>query len=369
MKPNGSCPTVRPLWICGAQAGQEVEEIGEQEVEQQTESQEDELEVAREDDDNTDKGKREMKKMLDPLLPTEAEVQQHNLSHLPYRNWCPHCVRGRGVEMEHRRRRPGDEPPTPEYHLDYCFPGDTDGNKLTVLVAVEKQSRMKRGIVVPSKGSTGQYAARVVMEMIDECGHRNVPIIIKTDQEPAIKLLVDDLKVARTGAQTMTEEAPKGSKGSNGVVERAVRSVEEYLRTLKSALDARMLVCIDARHPVLTWLVDHASFLLNRLEVAADGKTAYERMKGKKAEVLGLEFGEKVMWKHPKGQKMEKLNARWSFGMFLGIRARSTEAIIVDEESKKVKFVRTVRRVPEQQRWSVSNLAQGHFGSMEPRGE
>eukprot|EP00974_Lingulodinium_polyedra_P088523 8583628-Lingulodinium_polyedra.AAC.1 len=38
---------------------------------------------------------------------------------------------------------------------------------------------------------------------------------------------------------------------------------------------------------------------MNRLEVSADGKTAYARNKGKGAEVQGLEIGEKVFWKYP----------------------------------------------------------------------
>ena len=84
-----------------------------------------------------------------------------------------------------------------------------------------------------------------------------------------------------------------------------------------------MGVRVDVRHPVLTWLCDFVSYMMNRLEVASDGKTPYERTKGKKAEVLGLEFGEKVLWKHRSGRRMEKLNARWSYGIFLGVTPRS----------------------------------------------
>ena len=58
---------------------------------------------------------------------------------------------------------------------------------------------------------------------------------MKTDQEPTIRFLVDDVCVNRTGARTIKEEAPKGSKGSNGVVERAVCESKEvkYVRTVK----------------------------------------------------------------------------------------------------------------------------------------
>jgi hypothetical protein len=73
-------------------------------------------------------------------------------------------------------------------------------------------------------------------------------------------------------------------------------------------------------------------------------------VKGKKAEAMGLEFAEKVMWKHPPGKVMQKINSRWSYGLFIGVRVKSNELIIMDQDTKTVKYVRTVRRVPEEQR-------------------
>ena len=123
--------------------------------------------------------------------------------------------------------------------MDYCFPGD-EFDRLTVLVVIERYTKMKKAVIVPSKGSTGSYAARMVIELINECGDQDQDVILKTDQEPAIKFLVDDVCVNRTGARTIKECAPQGSKGSNSIVERAVQSVEQCLRTLKSSLDERM---------------------------------------------------------------------------------------------------------------------------------
>ena len=321
------------------------------------EEEQEEIEEEEEEEDE-EHGQRKTKRLLDPRLPSSEEVRQHNLTHLPYRNWCPHCVRGRGKEMDHKKKKNDDEQEIPEYHMDYCFPGDEDGEKLTILVVVEKETKMKKAVVVPSKGSTGRYAAKMVLELIAECGDRDCPILLKSDQEPAILYLLDDVSMSRTGAKTLIEQAPKRSKGSNGVVERAVQSVEQVLRTLKSALDERMGVRIDTKHPVLTWMCEYASYMMNRLEVSSDGRTPYERNKGKKATVLGLEFGEKVLWKHGGGTaKMEKINARWSHGMFVGVKVQSNELIIIDQDTKEVKRVRTVRRVPEEQRWSSDNLA------------
>ena len=308
-------------------------------------------------DEEQEAGKRGIRKLHDPKLPKEDEVKEHYLSgHMPYRSWCPHCVKGRGKEMDHKKGE-DEQGGIPEYHLDYCFPGDEHGERLTVLVAIERHSKMKKAVVVPSKGSTGNYAAKMVVELINECGDKDREVIIKTDQEPAIQFLVDDVCTNRTGARTIKEVSPKYSKGSNGVVERAVQGVEQCLRTMKSSLDDRMGVKVDVRHPVITWLCEYVGFMMNRMEVARDGRTPYERVKGKKSEVMGLEFGEKVMWKHPPGKVMEKLNARWGYGLFIGVKAKSNELIIMDQDTKTVKYVRTARRVPEEQRWNSDNLA------------
>ena len=72
---------------------------------------------------------------------------------------------GRGKEMDHKRKKESEEPSVPEYHIDYCFPVDEDGQKLTLLVVVEKHSKMKRAVVVPSKGSKGRYGASMVMDL------------------------------------------------------------------------------------------------------------------------------------------------------------------------------------------------------------
>ena len=36
-----------------------------------------------------------------PCTPSLKEVLEHRLTHLPYRSWCPHCVRGKGRNDRH----------------------------------------------------------------------------------------------------------------------------------------------------------------------------------------------------------------------------------------------------------------------------
>ena len=45
-----------------------------------------------------DLGRRILVKVADPKLPSAEEVAEHELTHLPYRSWCSHCVRGQGED-------------------------------------------------------------------------------------------------------------------------------------------------------------------------------------------------------------------------------------------------------------------------------
>ena len=192
----------------------------------------------------------------------------------------------------------GDERILPEYSFDYCFPGNELGYKLTVLVGRERVTGMCMATVLPFKGSTGKFAADKVMEFIAECGNSSGDIIVKTDQEAVIAHLVKDIVLERgdeKGCRTIVEESPVESKGSNGVVERAVQAIEGQVRVLKLALEARIGMDIDAESKIVTFMAEYASYLMNRLEVGKDGKTACERTKGKAATVLGIEFGEKLV--------------------------------------------------------------------------
>ena len=35
---------------------------------------------------------RAPKTVFNPMLPSKADVESHNLTHATYRNWCPVCV-------------------------------------------------------------------------------------------------------------------------------------------------------------------------------------------------------------------------------------------------------------------------------------
>eukprot|EP00972_Heterocapsa_arctica_P060316 8896878-Heterocapsa_arctica.AAC.1 len=49
--------------------------------------------------------------MAPALVPTPAVRATHNLTHVPYAPWCSDCVRGRGRDAGHpKRKKPSDGP-------------------------------------------------------------------------------------------------------------------------------------------------------------------------------------------------------------------------------------------------------------------
>ena len=77
-----------------------------------------------------EKEEERVKRMHDPRKPTVQEVEDHNRTHLPYRNWCPYCVQAKGKDLDHRKSIK-EERGLAEFSFDYCFPADESGYRLT----------------------------------------------------------------------------------------------------------------------------------------------------------------------------------------------------------------------------------------------
>ena len=88
--------------------------------------------------------------LASPKEPTEAEIERHMLTHLPYCPWCKYCVAGRRPNSHHRRQR--NERTVPMLSLDYGFFRDPNGPLITFLVLTLKPYGIFFAIVVDTKG-------------------------------------------------------------------------------------------------------------------------------------------------------------------------------------------------------------------------
>ena len=57
---------------------------------------------------------------LPTYQPTRSEIEEHNVTHSPFRPWCRHCAEGRGQEFGHMRRKGADPNRIPLVAFDYA---------------------------------------------------------------------------------------------------------------------------------------------------------------------------------------------------------------------------------------------------------
>ena len=77
----------------------------------------------------------------------------------------------------------------------------------------------------------------------------------------------------------------------------------------------------------MTWMVEYAASLLRRCLVTSDGRTPYEKIKGRASRRPVAVFGEKV-WYKPSHGRSKTLDYVFEEGIFLGVQDRSDEALI-----------------------------------------
>ena len=230
---------------------------------------------------------------------------------------------------------------------------------MPVLVVREVKSKMTLSTAVPSK-STGTLVARRVVAFLREIGCSQCDVVAKSDQEPAITSIVSEvgrIRAASGGGRYIVESSPVGSSGSNGVVERAIRSVEQQVLVLKDALEHRTGKQLTPWHPLMTWITEYAGHLLNRFEVGHDGKTAYERCKAKRAKTLVIEVGSSgsngvVEREDPVSCEDDVLVGRWRL---LGSEGGFRRDHHVGDKNGVWK-TRSVQRKPLSQRWAEGAL-------------
>ena len=225
----------------------------------------DELEHEAEEESDRPRGIR------DPGRPSPAEVAEHDLTHIPARPWCKHCVRGKAKTRPSLRICGSySENLAPRVRLDYCFltenseeevagggeaqdPAteaneettsavaqeeleETSRSSLTVLVMQESECRSVWAYAVEHKGSTEEWAVDQICEDLDTIGLRNDRIIVKSDQESSANDIAREISKRRASEYgTGLENSAIGDSNSNGTVERAIQDMEGQARTLRSA--------------------------------------------------------------------------------------------------------------------------------------
>ena len=185
-------------------------------------------------------------------------------------------------------------------------------------------------------------------KFIDLLGYRE--ITLKSDTEPAIIAFRNRVAEA-CKAEVTTEDAVKGDKESNGLIENAVMLIRGIIRSIKCHIESRTQEPLSDDSPVMPWLVEHARCILSRCQKGRDGKTPFERLHGKKPTQEFVPFGEKVLARQVTTQPRNRMNPRYQYGVWLRMRNNSAECFIWNADG--VFRAREIRRLEPQDRWDT----------------
>ena len=163
---------------------------------------------------------------------------------------------------------------------------------ITCVAVKEDRNQNIMSRVALKKGVDETWTVERVSKFIDLLGYRE--ITLKSDTEPAI-IAFSNRVATLCKAEVTTEDAVKGDKESNGVIENAIMLLRGIIRAIKCHIESKRQEPLGDESLVVPWLVEHAGCILYRCQKGRDGKTPFERMHGKKPTQEFVPFGEKVL--------------------------------------------------------------------------
>ena len=206
--------------------------------------------------------------------------------------------------------------------MDYCTVRKTSSpSSLTVLLTKDRGSKVPMANGVLCKGRSHEDTVHQAASNVKRLGHSH-KILVKTDGEPAL-LDLRRAVMSKLGIQAAPENSEPYAPQSNGAIECGVKQFKGMLRTLNLALEDRIKAEIPVTHPIMLWMVEHATELLAKYLVGKDGKTPYERLMGKRYRIEAFEFGEQVSYKKRVAEMADPGSGPASAGTPRGKRSES----------------------------------------------
>ena len=229
---------------------------------------------------------------------------------------------------------------------------------MPVMFGREKRTKMIIAHVVPFKGGGVDWlVGQLLRDLRKMDAHGKV--ILKSDQENAILDVLNDVCKQRRkendSAVTIVESSPKGESQSNSIAERAVQDLEGGVRTHKLDLEAKLKTTLRIGRPCIAWMVEIVADIINKFKIGQDGRTAYERLKGKTYKGVIHEFGSVILHRIPEKPQGGLMLERWVQGVWLG-KSFTTDEHVIGLENGKVVRTRNVRSKSLEDTWKWEEI-------------
>jgi hypothetical protein len=180
-------------------------------------------EVEEEQGTEEDEEGQQPRVMRAPKAPTKAEREEHEATHLPFRSWCTHCLRGRGRNKPHKRQvvdEELDQQKVPKISMDYFFMSQDDekASENPLLLMADETTGHRYMRAVGRKGIGDNNEMDWLIKDLDEelkswgyPGGSKEELIFKSDGERAI-VAVRETLAKYHGGKITPELAPRGEQ-------------------------------------------------------------------------------------------------------------------------------------------------------------
>ena len=271
-----------------------------------------------------------VKVATDPRMPTQREIDEHCVTHLPHRSWCEVCIKARGREDAHASQKEKGTKPT--IAMDYKEFGEAEDSedKIKTIILKDEESGCMAAHVVEQKRFGGSMGSSALVQVQRE--------------------IVD-----KRSAGSVHQNPPAYDPQANGAVERGVQESMDQLRAVKIGLEQCIQMKIDTSWKIVEWMVELAPTLINRCLVGHDA-----RLMGKNSSKDIVEIGEKGLAKISRGrqrQRKQALQTRWKEAVWVGIAKMSNEHIVILEDGGHAVRCRTSKRRPKDARWDGKTIS------------
>ena len=279
---------------------------------------------------------------------TPAERERHELTHLPKADWCEACCATKSKEDVRKKAALKDDDQRTIIHMDFGYitgesPEGKDKAPYTAfLCAVDSQTKWT--IAVPLPGKNKMNLKYVVRQLLNAtAGNGDVCLIIRADQEPALKQIARTWQSSRAALKLKSEVQLVAVGQHQGLLaERYIQTLRRQTLCLTWELENKTGVKVEPGSILCAWAVRHAGWLLNRFRPSSSqgGMTPFElrferRYQGKLVPFGSMVFARTLPAK-PKGI------AQFQRSVFLGKSEESDVNLVGTTGGTKV--ARTIRR-------------------------
>ena len=276
--------------------------------------------------------------------PSEDLQMKHNLTHLPFADWCPSCISHRSRPDRQERTGAVKDSSNPTVSFDFAYtkavgPDGIARNTDTViaLVMVDSVTNYVGCVPVKSKAQT-DLMVRKLTQFTQVLGHAEVTYLC--DNEPAARQVQKLVVRARQALALPTKDKnPAAYSHGNSLCENSIQRIRDLAGTLMHRVQDRLSTELSTDNGLWSWAMRHAAWLLNRFAVV-HGCTPFELVYGKVYQGRMTEFGEPAFsYTHT----AHKGNPKWQRVIILG-KTESQDTYVVFT-GKGVMLSRSVRRL------------------------